>query len=187
MADDDDTKAGTGGTFTQADLDRIAGERAASARTAEANRVAAALGMSVEDAAAKLKAAAETERAALSAGEQLAAAKADAEAARREAAETVRVTTAAASARVALVSAGVTSDQVEAVLRMVDTGPEAKPATEQVEALKASIPALFAGAGSTGPVGTPAGDKAKPQQGTKQTMEERVAANLERLKLGGKK
>lgn len=176
-----------GKTFTQEDLNRVAADRAAQAARAEAARITEALGMSPEDAKAKLAAAAQAERDALTVGERLAAAEAKAEQATRDADERIRVATAQAAARVELVSAGIPATSLDTVLRMVDTSATAAPVTDQISKLQTDLPQLFAKSGTGEPVGTPAGSMTKQQTGPSKSVDERVAERLSRLNLGGSK
>lgn len=173
--------------FNQDDLNRVAANRAAEATRAAEARIAATLGMSPEEAQAKLAKATAAEREAMSAGERLAAAEARAEQATRDAEERIRATTAEAAARVELATSGIPANSLDKVLRMVDTSPNAKPVPDQIAELKTDLPALFQTGSTTEPVGTPAGSKTKPPTAQTATVEQQVADRLARFNLGGNK
>ena len=204
----DDAPGGGDKTFTQADLDRIVQREKAQATAAQARTIAETLGCTVEEAKAKLAAAAEAERAAMTeADRKKAEAEADKQAAAKEKAEAQALKRATMAER-ALVRAGFTipkdDDKGEALAygtRLLGgVAPDADEAAivAEVGQLKTRFPSLFgaggtsggdaggagAGGASGGGSGVPSSDAAPPARpGVPQT--DWGAAGLERAKARG--
>lgn len=179
-----------GRTFTQADLDRIAGQARTEAKRTAARELAEQLGCTVEDAKAKIAAAAAAEDAEKT-DAQRAREAADAEkaAAATERAEAARERLAAKVER-HLLRAGVDEKALDRAHRLIDVDPDASDddITTEIEALKADIPALFTPVGTQTPPPSGRSRDARPPAGGQQTgtSEERARARRQRLGLAPK-
>lgn len=157
--------------FTQAEVDRMVGDRATSIRNAERERVAALLGVDPDEAAKIVAAHREREQAQLTEAERAAqAAQADREAAAAERAQARNVLR-DTYVEAALVAAGIPAEHAERGRGLVSltvedgmTPDDLKArATEAVAAVKAEWPELFAAANGAGK--PPSGDSGKPPSG----------------------
>jgi DNA-binding transcriptional MerR regulator len=178
-AADDTGAAGDAGerTFTQAELDRIAGRERAQGKRAAEQAFAADLGMSVEEVKAALKAKNDADLAAMSEADRKLAEANDLvkTATAREAAAAARDRS--ADIRAALADADVPSKVAGRLLSLVDAELGGNPADADhiaaaIEAVKTDLPALFAPAADPQTqVRPPNGDpRGKPPAGGQATV-----------------
>jgi hypothetical protein len=116
--------------------------------------VAKALGMPASEAAKLIKRAKDADKAAMTEAERAAAEAREAqEKAQRDAAEAARLAH-ASRVQIALVRAGVHPDKLEWAARLVaaEPGADDKAVQAAIDAAKAAVPEVFAGAAPTGPV-----------------------------------
>lgn len=179
-----------GKTFTQADLDRVAGAARAEAKRAAARELAEQLGCTVDEAKAKIAAAAAAEDAEKTEAQRAReAADAEKAAAATERAEAAKERLAAKVER-HLLRAGVDEKALDRAHRLIDVTPDASDddITTEIEALKADIPALFTPVGTQTPPPSGRSRDARPPAGGQQTgtSEERARARRQRLGLAPK-
>lgn len=178
------TGTGDGGdagkTFTQADLDRIAGQRANEARRKAEKDMKDFL--AAQKAEADRAAMTEADRAKAEAAEIIAAAAAD-----RAAAAAERL---AARVERHLLAADVPSTGVADVAELVKVAPDAsdEDITEAIGALKDRLPGLFApaatGGGKPNPPKPPAGKVPNPPKGGQGDLDPTAAAHAELRRMG---
>jgi len=169
-------------TFSQDDVNRLMGERAAQAKTAAVKEIAEQLGVPVDDAKSIIEKHIKAEKAAMSEAEKAAAdAKTDREAAAMEL-TAARLERTSARVTNALSTAGVTDEKTRTeiavlVAAKLDMSQEAtsEQVTAAVNAVKEAVPMLFTASTILPPSGEPGKTATPPPPGgaAQQTAAER--------------